>query len=114
MEQRTTPMPVIAGVLILISVGFRALGLLAALVFGLFILIWPAGGVLIALGAVGVVVCVGLLVLAAVGGVDALQRRRWGFALTGAIIAALPFSLLGVAAIVLLALSREEFSSSPR
>ncbi len=114
MERRTTQMPVIAGVLILVSVGFRALGLLAALVFGLFVLIWPSSGALIALGAIGLIVCAGLLVLAAVGGVYALQRRNWGLALTGAIIAALPFSLLGVAAIVLLALSREEFASSPQ
>ncbi len=114
MEQRQTPMPVIAGVLILISVGFRAIALLGVLLFGLFILIWPPGGGLIAVGAVVLIICLGLLVLAVVGGVYALQRRRWGWALAGAIVAALPFSLLGIAAIVLLALSREEFPSSSR
>ena len=113
MKQRKTQLPVVAGVLILVSVGFRALALLAALVFGLFILIWPSGGGLIALGAVAFIVCVALLVLAVVGGIYALQRRNWGLALTGAIIATLPFSLLGVAAIVLLALSKEEFTSAP-
>jgi hypothetical protein len=113
MEQRNTQMPVIAGVLILVSAGFRALGLLAALVFGLFVLIWPSGGGLIALGAVIVIVCAALLVLAVVGGIDALRRRNWGLALAAAIIVTLPFSLLGVAAIVLLALSKEEFTSAP-
>jgi uncharacterized BrkB/YihY/UPF0761 family membrane protein len=48
-------------------------------------------------------------VLAIVGGIYALRRRNWAMALTGAIAASLPFSLMGIAALVLTALSREEF-----
>jgi hypothetical protein len=48
-------------------------------------------------------------VLAIVGGIYALRRRNWGMALAGAIAASLPFSLMGIAALVLTALSREEF-----
>ena len=51
-------------------------------------------------------------ILAIVGGVFALQRRRWGLALTGGICALLipPPFILGILAIVFVALSRDEFS----
>lgn len=49
-------------------------------------------------------------ILALVGGMYALQRRNWGMALVGAIAAALPFSLLGIVALILTALSRDQFS----
>jgi hypothetical protein len=111
MERRTTAMPVIAGVLILISAGFKMLAFLAALGFGIFVLIWPPGGAIVAAAAVGFVIAIVLIVFAVFGGVCALQRRRWGFALAGAIIAAVPFLPAGVAAITLVALSREEFAS---
>ena len=48
-------------------------------------------------------------ILALVGGIYALRRKKWGVALAGAVAAALPFSLLGIAALVFTALSREEF-----
>ncbi len=47
--------------------------------------------------------------LALTGGIFTLQRKRWGLALAGAIVAILPFSLLGMAAIVLIILSKNEF-----
>jgi uncharacterized membrane protein HdeD (DUF308 family) len=48
-------------------------------------------------------------ILALVGGMCALQRRNWVMALVGAIAAALPFSLLGIIALILTALSRDQF-----
>jgi hypothetical protein len=48
-------------------------------------------------------------ILAIVGGIYALQRKNWVMALIGAIAAALPFSLLGIAALILTALSRDQF-----
>lgn len=48
-------------------------------------------------------------ILAIVGGIYALRRKKWGLALTGAIAASLPFSLMGIAALILTALSRDEF-----
>jgi len=48
-------------------------------------------------------------VLAVIGGVFALQRRKWGLALAGSIAAFLPFGILGIAAIVFTALSRDDF-----
>lgn len=49
--------------------------------------------------------------LAVIGGIYALQRKNWVMALVGAIAAALPFSLLGIAALILTALSRDQFNS---
>ena len=48
-------------------------------------------------------------ILAIVGGIFALQRKNWGLALAGSIAAFFPWSLLGIAAIVLTALSKDEF-----
>jgi len=48
-----------------------------------------------------------------VGGISALQRRRWGLALAGGICALMPLqTLLGVLAIVFVALSKDEFGSA--
>jgi uncharacterized membrane protein HdeD (DUF308 family) len=47
--------------------------------------------------------------LAIVGGICALQRRNWGMALVGAIAACVPLSLLGIVALILTALSRDQF-----
>ena len=47
--------------------------------------------------------------LATVGGIFALQRRNWGMALVGAIAACVPRSLLGIVALILTALSRDQF-----
>ena len=48
-------------------------------------------------------------VLALAGGIFALCRKRWKWALTGAIAAALSLLPMGIAAIVLVATSRDEF-----
>lgn len=48
-------------------------------------------------------------ILAIVGGIHALQRENWVMALVGAIAAALPFSLLGIVALILTAVSRDQF-----
>ncbi|NLE95684.1 MAG: hypothetical protein GX600_08405 [Dehalococcoidia bacterium] len=50
-------------------------------------------------------------VVSILGGISALQRRRWGLALAGGICALVPMqTLLGVLAIVFLAISKEEFN----
>ena len=48
-------------------------------------------------------------ILAIVGGVYALQRKIWGLALAGSIAAFFPCWILGLTAIVLTALSKNEF-----
>ena len=54
-------------------------------------------------------------VVAIVGGIQALKRRRWGLALAGSICALLPPStLLGVISTVFVTLARDEFNSGDR
>ncbi len=48
-------------------------------------------------------------VLEILGGISAVQRKRWGLALAGGIASAIPFNLIGIFAIILLALSKDEF-----
>jgi hypothetical protein len=48
-------------------------------------------------------------IVAVTGGIFALVKKNWGMSLAGAIAAVLPFSLVGIVALVLTALSREEF-----
>jgi hypothetical protein len=47
--------------------------------------------------------------IAITGGIFALQRKTWGLALAGSIAAALTGSVLGMASIVFLAISKDEF-----
>ena len=48
-------------------------------------------------------------ILAIVGGIYALKRKKWGLALTGSIAALFASWPLGIAAIVFTAMSKEEF-----
>ncbi len=60
-----------------------------------------------------VVIAVPLLIIGAaaiIGGISSIRRRNWGLALAGSICAAIFFPL-GLPAIVLLALSKREFTN---
>jgi len=46
---------------------------------------------------------------AIIGGIHALQRKKWWLALVGSVATFFPFSVLGMAAIVLTAMSKKEF-----
>lgn len=50
-----------------------------------------------------------IALLALAGGIFALSRRKWTWSLICAIAATLSFILLGIPAIILIALSRDEF-----
>ena len=50
-----------------------------------------------------------LAILAVIGGIVALQRKIWGLALAGSIAAFFCCFVLGIAAIILLVISRQEF-----
>jgi hypothetical protein len=52
-----------------------------------------------------------LSVLGIVGGIFAIQRKYWGWALAGAIASCLTFLPLGVAAVVLVAMGKNEFGA---
>ena len=50
-----------------------------------------------------------IALLAIIGGIFAIQRRKWRWALAGSIAAAISPIPLGIAAIILLVLSKNEF-----
>ena len=51
-----------------------------------------------------------IALLAIVGGILAVLRKRWRWSLTGSIAAVLSLIILGIPAIVLIALSKDEFA----
>lgn len=101
-----------------------------SIIGGAFLLAWGLGHVIRAesvagtltrwqFGIVGVIL--GLIAIA--GGIFAIRRRVWGLALAGAICALFPFHpygsliwtpVFGILAIVFVALSKNEFSSSTK
>ena len=107
-----TAMPIVAGILSIISGAFKLLGLIAVLAVGFLMpfsttRMYRANPIVIFAVVGGLLVIFG--VLAVVGGVYTLQRKNFGLSLAGAIAALLPFNLLGLASVILLALSRKEF-----
>ncbi len=110
-----TWMPTVAGILDIVAAVFKLMG-----VFVLIIVIIVAEGVL-SIGGVWIPMGVGAIlwaiviplamvsILSLVGGIYALQRKKWGLALAGSIAAFLPSSLLGALAIIFTALSKKEF-----
>ena len=106
---QTSWKPTAAGVLAIIG---GALNLLVALAVSLFMPIAaPFRYAFLSVGAIGLL-WLATGIIAIVGGVFALQRRRWGLSLAGAICALMPPStLLGIASTVFVALGREEFQS---
>ncbi len=50
-------------------------------------------------------------IVAILGGISALQRKRWGLALAGAIVSVFGTWFLGIPAVVFIAIGRDEFKS---
>ena len=109
--------PTVAGILDIVA---GVLGMILALLVTLGILVFGAvtGGMSqlreIPLFLLPIILTMATLsffvsVLAIVGGVYALQRKVWGLALAGSIAAFFGSSPLGIIAIVLTALSKNEF-----
>ena len=123
----TTWKPIVAGILNIIVGTFNLLGMLiiivvlAAIGSGLLALssvmnlmpIWLAG---IAQGLL-VIIAILLAIFSAVplvGGIYAVQRKNWGLALAGSIVAILSSIPLGIASTVLVVLAKNEFESYDR
>jgi len=49
--------------------------------------------------------------IAIIGGIFSLQRKRWGWALAGAICATLTCNVIGIIALVFITMSKKEFTS---
>ena len=112
-QHQRTAKPVVAGI---INIVIGAGALLALSVFGIIILVVgsltvPILGFLVA-SLAAPLVAVSLLAL--VGGIYAVQRKMWGWALAGSIATALMSNIVGVVSIVLVAVSREEFPKGQR
>ena len=104
-------MPKIAGILAIVS---GAMAMIGAVPIG-----WLVRGV-VGFGTSGAVeipiavIAIPLLAigaLAVIGGISSIRRRNWGLALAGSICAAIFLFPMGLAAVVLLALSKSEFAN---
>jgi len=111
-----TKKPTAAGVLNIIGGAFSIIGGLGSLVgFSVIGGAWGipgmgaipgfAPGVLLGSGIFSLIVGV----LALIGGIFAVQRKRWGWSLTGSIADIFAFFPLGVIATILIAISKNEF-----
>ncbi|MFC1931929.1 hypothetical protein ACFLXJ_07025 [Chloroflexota bacterium] len=124
---KTTWKPVVAGILniivgivnlvgvFLIVILFVAIGsgLLSLSAFINLIPIWLSGI------AQGVLIITGILIaifsaLPLIGGIYAVQRKNWGLALAGSIVAILVSTPLGIVSTVLVGLAKDEFESYNR
>jgi hypothetical protein len=116
-EMELTLKPRVAGVLIIVTGSIVILGMLI-----LAFLVWAfSEGMAVGFGQpsnapLGIILVLGLVaavpgVVAVIGGVSALNRRQWGLALAGAICACLYFNVLGIPALVLLILSKNELAA---
>lgn len=118
----TTWKPTVAGILNIIVGIFNLLGMLVIIVLILAI----SGGILAIssiahlipmwlsgiLQGVAVIMAIILAIFSAlplIGGIYALQRKNWGLALAGSIVAILSSTPLGIASTVLVSLSKNEF-----
>jgi hypothetical protein len=89
---------IVGGILGIVFGGFAVTGgSIAGMLTGFA---WMAG-----VGA-GLIV---LGIIALIGGIMALKRKTWGFALTGAICSLFPMIPLGVLAIIFVAMGKREF-----
>ncbi len=118
MERQQTAMPVIAGILAIIHavMGFFIL-------FGLVIAIsflptqtttFPNYTFEYDYAPLVVLLCIAIpcaiiSIMSMVGGIFAILRRNWGLALAGSIATLIPTLLLGIPAVILIALSKNEF-----
>ena len=114
---KQTGRPKIAGILLIVS---GSLGLVGVLI--ITFLVWAfSEGMAIGFGAPGnaplwLIWIIGLIiaipaVVAVIAGAGAIKRRRWGLAIAGCVCAMLYFNVLGIPALVLLILAKEEFNS---
>lgn len=113
-------MPTAGGILCIISgaLGFVAIAFLLTFgsIFGITIArdvmvslgYWQASLPLTIMGIIAIpLLCVNIVAI--IGGIYAIQRRGWGMALAGSICAIFPSQVLGILAVVFIAISRKEF-----
>lgn len=108
---KKTRKPTVAGILDII-IGCLILGILFIFSIGPMIIEPVQAGLFpfnLSLSFFIVVPAIIIASLAIISGIFAIQRRKWRWALAGSIAAAIGPTPLGIAAIVLVALSKNEF-----
>ena len=114
--------PIVAGILNIIAGVPSLLGAIGVIIGSVFVSVGSAyeWGALADLFGIGRNFLIIIVVIVAVflahvgiwpllGGIYALQRKKWGLALAGSIVAILGLTPLGIAATILTALSKDEF-----
>lgn len=111
--KKKTPMPIIAGSLAIASGGLKLLAIFGLFIASFFIIYTdlPNIGITPALFLTIALSLTVIEIVAIVGGISAIKRKHFSLALAGSIMAFLPFSLLGLTSIILLALSKDEFNT---
>jgi len=110
-----TAMPTAAGILSIISGAGHLIAFIVLLTIGVVWVSmpdfrgypyfeWPTA-VFVTLAIIFLIT--GVIII--IGGVYTLQRKHWGLALAAAILSFIPFNLIGLAAIILVAMSKREF-----
>jgi len=115
--------PTTAGILLIISGAVQALSAMGLIIVISTVNTWhfisgivPPQDIPFVAPLVGTILIILLVmsiieaVFPIIGGVFALQRRRWGWALAGSIIAILGLFPLGVASLVFVGMSEKEFN----
>ena len=115
---KKTWMPTTAGILNIITGALSALGAIAIIIaitaignINIMSFLPPAEALFIAplIGTILIILLVLLIVKAVftiIGSVFALQRKRWGWALSGSIVGMLP---LGIASTIFVVMAKDEF-----
>jgi len=123
----TTWKPIVAGIINIIVGVFNLLGMLVIVM----VLVAISSGILALSAVINIMpmwlsgIAQGLMLIIAmclaifsalplVGGIYAVQRKNWGLALAGSIVAILSSAPLGIASTVLVALAKNEFESYNR
>jgi hypothetical protein len=109
---KKTALPMMGGILAIVSGGFKLLGLLSLIIASFFVTASPAPVCGLGEATILLIITMPLAILgtlAIVGGIYALRRKMLGLALAGSIAAFLPWSFLGLASIILIVLSKNEF-----
>lgn len=115
--------PVTASILDIVGGAFNALGFIGILVGMAFIPMtitmsstvnpmfntWIVSGILQTILWISAIAALIFALVPIIGGIYAINRRKWGMALAGSIVLFFGCTPLGIASIVLTALSREEF-----
>jgi hypothetical protein len=116
--------PMVAGILNIVGGALRILGSIAVLIGIMFFIPvatsvgpgpvpemdrWLIPGVLETILIIAVVFLLIVGIISIIGGIYALQRKKWGLALGGSIVAIFGSSVMGILATIFIAMAKDEF-----